>query len=322
MVHNPKLSIILPVYRMEEYIVRCLTSIYLNPEAYNSIEVLIVNDGTPDKSIEIANDWIAANGISNIRIINQENKGLGGARNVGIKNANAPFIWMVDPDDEIYPDAIRYILTRLDPSLDFITFNAKYLPSGSNVYNYPEDIPAVDSEILTSEITINSPCFNMFNVDFLKRNNLFFKEKFHHEDNEFAIRANFYAKKIAFYNKAVYKYYISHNLSITHVYSRKRIDNLLSHFDTYDALMTQKPSKLQIKAMHRINHDVAYHWLNRSMHQSDKPLRDYARRLVLRNRLRIFNAISKYSIRNTMKFLISTSPLFISLNSRRKLWRI
>ena len=81
-----KLSIIVPVYNVEQYIKACIESLYRQGISEDDFEVIVVNDGTPDKSIEVVADII--NQHSNIIVVEQENQGLSAARNTGLKKAN------------------------------------------------------------------------------------------------------------------------------------------------------------------------------------------------------------------------------------------
>ena len=105
-----KLSIIVPVYNVEKYIRPCFESIFnqgLNDDEY---EVIIVNDGTKDRSMEMIEDIISQH--KNITIINQENQGLSVARNNGIKAAKGEYILMPDSDDLLVDNSLRPILEK------------------------------------------------------------------------------------------------------------------------------------------------------------------------------------------------------------------
>ena len=93
------LSFIIPVYNVEKYIRTCIESIYQQDLDENSFEVIIVNDGTKDRSMEMIADLIEQH--SNIIVINQENQGLSVARNNGIIKAMGEYIAMIDSDDLI-----------------------------------------------------------------------------------------------------------------------------------------------------------------------------------------------------------------------------
>ena len=94
----PKVSIIIAMYNIEEYIAYCINScvnqIDVDPEDY---EIIIVNDGATDRSLDVALD--AIKGVSNARIITRQNGGLSAARNTGIENAKGKYLWFVDGDD-------------------------------------------------------------------------------------------------------------------------------------------------------------------------------------------------------------------------------
>ena len=98
----PKVSVIIPVYNVEEYIRECLTSVV--NQTLKDIEIIVVNDGTEDQSIERIKD-IITNDIR-IKLINKENGGLSSARNVGITNACSEYLLFLDSDDYLTLDAL------------------------------------------------------------------------------------------------------------------------------------------------------------------------------------------------------------------------
>ena len=102
-----KLSIIIPVYKVEKYIARCLDSIFNQKVDDSLIEVIVVNDGTPDNSMQIVNSYVAMH--RNLTIINQENQGLSVARNVGLAKATGDYVWFVDSDDWLVEDAFSIL---------------------------------------------------------------------------------------------------------------------------------------------------------------------------------------------------------------------
>lgn len=92
------LSIIIPVYKVEKFIRQCLDSVILNEEQMKCLEVIVVNDGTPDQSGVIAHEYEKRYPQS-IKVIDKENGGHGSAWNVGLKNANGKYIRFLDSDD-------------------------------------------------------------------------------------------------------------------------------------------------------------------------------------------------------------------------------
>ena len=92
-----KLSIIIPVYNTEEYLPRCLNSCLEQDLLANEYEIIAINDGSSDNSLQILNAYALK--YPNIRVINQENRGLGATRNRGLNLAIGEYIWFVDSDD-------------------------------------------------------------------------------------------------------------------------------------------------------------------------------------------------------------------------------
>lgn len=105
-----ELSIIIPVYNVEEYIRPCLESILrqgLNQDCY---EIIIINDGTPDKSMEVVADIIETH--PNIHVIEQENSGVSIARNKGLEIATGDYIFFVDSDDVVIDNSLLFLLNK------------------------------------------------------------------------------------------------------------------------------------------------------------------------------------------------------------------
>lgn len=95
-----KVSIIIPVYNVERYIERCLESVF--NQTFKNSEVIIVNDGSTDKSMDIVKHY-----KEKCLIINQENSGLSSARNKGLEYATGDFILFIDSDDYIHPSMVK-----------------------------------------------------------------------------------------------------------------------------------------------------------------------------------------------------------------------
>lgn len=105
------LSIILPVYKVEDYIRACLESIFRQGLSDSDFEVIIVNDGTPDNSIDVINDII--NQHDNIQVVNQKNQGVSCARNAGLAKAQGEYVYFVDPDDLLLDNSLSVLLPKL-----------------------------------------------------------------------------------------------------------------------------------------------------------------------------------------------------------------
>lgn len=100
--NNPLVSVIIPLYNAEKYIKECLLSVY--KQTYTNIEIIIVNDGSTDSSLDVLSSFKKE---KNITIISQENKGASAARNIGIKHAKGDYIQFLDADDNLPANKIE-----------------------------------------------------------------------------------------------------------------------------------------------------------------------------------------------------------------------
>lgn len=115
---DPLLSLIVPVYGVEEYIGDCLDSILGASDFERYCELIIVDDGSKDGSMAIVEK--RCRGLANVTVIRQDNAGLSTARNVGMVKARGQYLWFVDSDDEICHDAITILagyICRFDPDI-------------------------------------------------------------------------------------------------------------------------------------------------------------------------------------------------------------
>lgn len=207
------ISIIIPMYNVEKFISKCIESC-LNQNNVclgKEYEIIFVDDGSPDSSYLIASDLV--NGKNGCHIIRQENRGLGGARNTGISEAKGKYIWCVDSDDWISPNAVKLLIdTILKYNLpDIVMFrSANVIESKITVRQNPfklEEFPS--SGILQFEKNRLRACvpFHLIKKSVLTENNINFVEKLYHEDNEFMPRVAFNSKSVVGVNDILYFVY-------------------------------------------------------------------------------------------------------------------
>lgn len=115
-----KLSIVIPIYNVRDYLASCIDSVLL-PEC-EDYEIVLVNDGSTDDSGRIAAAY-AARCPEKVRLITTENGGLGAARNVGLEHANGDFVFFLDSDDKLAEGALAEILAELTPDRDMLIFD-------------------------------------------------------------------------------------------------------------------------------------------------------------------------------------------------------
>lgn len=211
-------SLILPVHNVELYIEKCLLSCLqqdnFSPRNY---ELIIVDDESPDKSIEIAENIILLFPDHNIKIIGRKNGGLSAARNTGLNYAQGEYIWFIDSDDWVASTALHDLSIILDkfPEQDIVTFTHRTVYSDGRISTATEgnNYQGTGLDFL-SKNSFLSACCCVYSSFFLNKFNLKFKEGMLWEDSEFNLRAYSFAQKHYFYNKPLY-YYLRRANSIT-----------------------------------------------------------------------------------------------------------
>ena len=178
--NNIKLSIIIPVYNVERYIIPCLTSVFNQGLDDCSFEVILVNDGTKDSSMIVINEILRRH--DNIIVIEQENQGQSVARNSGLKVAKGMYILMIDSDDILIDNSLIPLLEiAIKTNVDLVVSNfltksdeemkLKFLPNDKL-----EVIEKTGEELFLEDLSPHE-CFiwrSLYRREFLEINNLFF----------------------------------------------------------------------------------------------------------------------------------------------------
>ena len=218
-----KLSIIVPVYGVEKYIAQCISSLLI-PNYYD-YEIVVVNDGTKDKSIEIVEQTFSD---TRIRIVHKENGGLSSARNLGIKEAKGEYVWFFDSDDWAETKLLTDVISKLN-DIDYLYFKSLYVnyeDSGKTLISCIETEANLSKDLYCSQSFHQSAPFYIFKKDILVKNNHYFKEGILHEDTLFTPIALTFCKNIICYKYPVY-HYRQRGESITSTVSTKRILDLI-----------------------------------------------------------------------------------------------
>ena len=219
-----KISIIIPVYNVEKYLSRCLESCLNQDVQRDEYEIIIVNDGSSDGSQAIAEQYVAE--YTNIKLINQENRGLSVARNHGFKAALGQYVWFVDSDDWIETNCLLGIYDIMDSEqLDMLQIGYKEAWDDGAIKESERGffVGCKSGCEAMKEKYVPAPAqFTVYNRDFLNRFSLEFYPGIYHEDAEFKPRALFFARRFASLNKHVYYYYQRPQGSIMSRYSVKR----------------------------------------------------------------------------------------------------
>jgi glycosyltransferase involved in cell wall biosynthesis len=211
-------SLIIPVYNVELYIKKCMLSC-LKQENFSphDYEIILVNDGTLDKSIEIAKEMVTRYPKHHVKFVERPNGGLSAARNSGLKEASGAYVWFIDSDDWIANDSLYCLNQKLknNKGLEILTFTHQtvYANGDLSIETKEKDYLSSGFDFLSNNSFLSAwRC--IYSLDFLKRNKFFFKEGILWEDSEFNLRAYGLAKKHYFYSKALY-FYLRRENSIT-----------------------------------------------------------------------------------------------------------
>ena len=203
------LSIIIPMYKVEKYIERCLLSTQKQDIPSSVYEVICINDGSPDSSKKIA-ETIAAQS-NNIKVYSQENGGLSSARNTGIDLAKGDYIFFLDSDDWIEYNCLGRVVTKLKEERPDVLCISSCRNNGEKQYDmrfFSETTPLSGPKALAKGLRPEAP-FSIVNASFMKENKLRFYEGIFHEDSELTPRMHYLATKISFLNGLIYNYYVN-----------------------------------------------------------------------------------------------------------------
>lgn len=219
-----QLSIVIPIYKVERYIEKCLEScIHQDVVLGQDYEIICINDGSPDDSAEIAKK--IANKYNGVIVIDQANQGLSGARNQGFLKSKGDYVWFVDSDDWIEENCLANLFPLLKDDVDIVEIQYRYVDEYGNI-TPGEDGCAIDGFLTGKEVTLkgglHTPVpFTIMRSDFIRLNNLKFIEGIYHEDVEFKIRALLVAKKVVSSPYVCYNYLKRSSGSITSSYKLK-----------------------------------------------------------------------------------------------------
>lgn len=264
----PKLlSFIVPVYNTEKYLDECVRSIMNQGFRNEDFELIMVNDGSTDNSLEVAKQLKDEFSDADITIIDQENQGSGAARNRGMEIAKGKYIEFVDSDDYLEENSIKDILeTAIKKNLDVIEFRLKGFDENGKIRKtqdqpLPKNIVLTTSDILVKNLIIASACTSLYKVDFLKKEKIKFLASTNHEDVFFSSCVYSCVKRIMFIDNQPYIYrWNSQSKDHSKQYEKVRksiIDTVTVIIETKKYLMhTKKSTKIIRFFLHRGNSTI------------------------------------------------------------------
>ncbi|WP_414838655.1 glycosyltransferase [Carnobacterium sp. TMP28] len=302
MKNNPLISVIVPVYNVEEYIEECLDSI-IN-QTYQELEIIIVEDGSMDKSREKIQPYLSDN---RIRFIEQKNKGLSGARNTGMAKATGTYILFVDSDDYIDVEMLAKLVPMMEENqLDLIRFNGMAFTDGMektiNQKYYDFSHRLIENHIYKGDSfkansrTFVSPVYlYLTKRSVLTENQLTFREDLIHEDELFTPQVFIHIKTMMYVNAFYY-------------YRRYRENSIMT---------IQTPAQLQrsFDSYLKIGKELEAHYKNKEYTKAQK-------KLIKRQLLSIYNGLkeSKLAQNQSIHSFKTLSLLDKSYLNMQKYW--
>ena len=261
---NELISIVVPIYNVENYLRQCLDSI--SEQTYKNFECILVNDGSTDSSQQIAEEYLVD---SRFKLINQSNKGLSGARNTGISHIReeSTFISFVDSDDYIYPDFLETLIEHIEDDVDIIEGMIENFHDEIKVdrvcHNFEKKILITKDDKL-GELALNELRVSVFPKLFRKSllTEDFFPEGWIFEDLAVVPELVSHSRKWIKLPKVIYGYRIRPNSITTKEFSEEKLD-VFKIFEKYDLFFENENdvTKLlveKLKYLHLNYHDIEF----------------------------------------------------------------
>ncbi len=322
-----KVSIIVPVYNAEKYLKDALDS--LVNQTLKDIEIICVNDGSTDNSLEILKSY--AQKDERVKIISQANRGQSSARNAGLKIAKGEYIGFLDADDWVERFAFEDLYsnaTNTDISICAITSHSKGIKNTKDPYLSAEIFPkSFEQKTFTAEdckdflfrISV-TPVNKIYKREFLKQNNIIFKEGVIFEDNIFFLETFIHANSIKLSKKNLYNYRIDNTTSCTHG------RNDLKKLDIFSVIKEQerifKASKYYNKEMFELHKkSTLYYWYKKITNPNVKFLY-WLKMIKIYPSFTFGDLFKDFRIKKTLRSIPKESVVWFEENSQKYLENI
>lgn len=242
-----KVSVIIPVYNVENYLRKCLDS--LVNQTLKDLEIIVVNDGTTDNSQEIIDEYVKKYPKKVVSII-QENGGQGTARNTGLLHAKGEYIGYVDSDDYVEENMYEELYKKAKEE------DSDIVICGNNVVKENYDFLSkeeVDKEFLLGKMAVWN---KIYKKNIIVDNKIQFRSKVWYEDLDFTMKVYFSSKKISYVDKPLYNYLLREGSTM----NNNNIKRNLELIQAFDSLIDYcKDKKIYNKVKDEIEFLCIYH---------------------------------------------------------------
>lgn len=238
----PVISVIVPVYNVDRYLSQCIDSI-LN-QTLRDIEVICINDGSPDRSGEILDAYARLD--DRVRVIAIKNQGVSHARNVGIDAARGTYLCFVDSDDLLMPRTLNIVVKAFEKNdVDVIKYSAKAFPASHSTYWINSTLSVGEgiyrgysSRLIFDEHTRPFPWNGAYRTSFIKQNDIRFPENLSlGEDQVFSFATLGRSRATQLIPDQLYYYRLSREDSLTALASGDKMRRLSTHQRVVNAIL-------------------------------------------------------------------------------------
>lgn len=252
-----KVSVIIPIYQVEAYVEECLTSVL--EQTLTDLEIICIHDAGQDGSWKVVQSAAAKD--RRIRLVeNERNRGLAAVRNRGLRLARGKYVYFLDADDKIMPDALEELYQRAEKeALDVQIFGASFIYANqelektfsSNPSGFKRDYPEVmeGKELFTAWMEtwdwISSQPRYFYRRGFLEEHQLHYIEGMLHEDEPFAFDVLMYARRVRVYNEQWFIRRFRADSIMTGVPTVKNVEGcmkILAHVASMQEIYQHQPS--------------------------------------------------------------------------------
>lgn len=244
-----KISVIIPIYKVEKYIYECVDSILA--QTYKNLEIILVDDGSPDKCGEICDEYKKID--SRIKVIHKKNGGLSDARNKGIEVMTGDYVAFVDSDDYVDQNYIKELYESIIKNqadiavcnyykyyedIKKLKYTKKILTKEKVIFNNIEGV----KDVLTADSVVDVVTWNkLYKSELFLKNKLYFPFGKLHEDNFTTYKLLYFSDKIVFIEKPLYYYRLRSDSIMSSGFSTKRLDSLEAGIEIKDFIKKHLP---------------------------------------------------------------------------------
>lgn len=232
---HPLISVIVPCYNVEAFVFKALDSVFT--QTYTNWECILIDDGSTDNTKNVTKEWVEKD--TRFKYHYQENQGLSGARNSGLKLASGEFVFFFDSDDLLDTYSLSDLFSLMETDID-IVFGKNAITEGQNknIVDYMKHNPQslikhTNQSKSLLKLVIEEPLIcvawnRLYRKSFLDQNNLTFKKGILHEDELWFFQTLFHANAIVLNEKPTYYYNVANVNSITNNFNAKNLESYLS----------------------------------------------------------------------------------------------